>query len=101
MYNASKAAGRSLARTLAADLVGRNIRVNALSPGATDTPIFERLGLSDDQLKALKAFSAEQIPMKRLGRPEELAKAALFLASDDSSYLLGAEIMVDGGQGQL
>jgi len=59
MYNASKAAGRSLARTLAADLVGRNIRVNALSPGATDTPIFERLGLSDDQLKALKASSAE------------------------------------------
>jgi NAD(P)-dependent dehydrogenase (short-subunit alcohol dehydrogenase family) len=81
--------------------VGRNIRVNALSPGATGTPIFERLGLSDDQLKALKAFSAEQIPKKRLGRPEELAKAALFLASDDASYLLGAEIMVDGGQGQL
>jgi NAD(P)-dependent dehydrogenase (short-subunit alcohol dehydrogenase family) len=99
MYNASKAPGRSLARTLAADLVGRNIRVNALSPGVTDTPIFERLGLSDDQLKALKASSAEQIPMKRLGRPEELAKAALFLASDDSSYLLGAEIMVDGRAG--
>jgi NAD(P)-dependent dehydrogenase (short-subunit alcohol dehydrogenase family) len=101
MYNAKKATGRSLARTLAADLVGRNIRVNALSPGATDTSMFDRLGLSGDQLKALKASTAEQIPMKRLGRPEELAKAALFLASDDSSYLLGAEIMVDGGKGQL
>ena len=101
MYNASKAAGRSLARTLAVELVGRNIRVNALSPGATDTPIFERLGLSGEQLKAVKASTAEQIPMKRLGQPEELAKAVLFLASDDSSYLLGAEIMVDGGQGQL
>jgi NAD(P)-dependent dehydrogenase (short-subunit alcohol dehydrogenase family) len=71
------------------------------SRGATDKPIFERLGLSDDQLKALKAFGAEQIPVKRLGGPEELPKAALFLASNDSSYLLGAEIMVDGGQGQL
>jgi NAD(P)-dependent dehydrogenase (short-subunit alcohol dehydrogenase family) len=69
-------------------------RVNALSPGATDTPIFERLGLSEDKLKALKAFSAEQIPMKRLGRPEELAKAALFLAQGVVRILAHKALMI-------
>ncbi|MET0621437.1 MAG: SDR family oxidoreductase [Pyrinomonadaceae bacterium] len=93
VYSASKAALLSLVRTLSADLVGRGIRVNAVSPGPVETPIFGRMGLAEE---AAKGFG-EQVPLKRLGRPEEIAKAVLFLASSDSSFLLGAEIVADGG----
>jgi NAD(P)-dependent dehydrogenase (short-subunit alcohol dehydrogenase family) len=94
--SATKAALRSLARTFSAELLHRRIRVNALSPGNIETPIFEKLGLPVEPQKW-----AEGIPMKRIGRAEEMAKAALFLASDDSSYMAGAELVIDGGKAQI
>lgn len=93
VYSASKAALLSLVRTLSADLAGRRIRVNAVSPGPIETPIFGRMGLPEE---AKQGFS-EQVPLKRLGRPEEIAKTVLFLASSDSSFLVGTEIIADGG----
>lgn len=94
-YNASKAAVRSYARTWTNELAERGIRVNTLSPGPTDTPMFDEV--SDDVRQALTA----QIPLKRLGRPEEVAAAALFLASEESSYIAGAELVIDGGMSQV
>lgn len=97
VYSASKAALLSLVRTLSADLVGRGIRVNAVSPGPVETPIFGKMGLSPEAKdETVKGFS-EQVPLKRLGRPEEIAKAVLFLAGSDSSFLVGTEIVADGG----
>lgn len=90
-YAATKAAVRSYARTWTHELAGRGIRVNTLSPGPTDTPMFD--GADDDVRRALTS----RIPFKRLGRPEEIADAALFLASADSSYVGGADLHVDGG----
>lgn len=101
VYSASKAAVRSLARTLSAELVGRGIRVNTVSPGPIQTPLFGKTGLPQDVAEGLGAALIEMVPMKRLGQPEEIAKAVLFLASDDSSYMLGADLAVDGGQTQL
>jgi len=96
VVSATKAALRSLARTFAAELLHRGIRVNALSPGTIETPIFGKLGLPVET-----AEWAESIPIKRIGTAEEMAKAALFLASSDSSYVLGAELVVDGGKTQI
>jgi NAD(P)-dependent dehydrogenase (short-subunit alcohol dehydrogenase family) len=97
VYSASKAALLSLVRTLSADLVGRGIRVNAVSPGPVETPIFGKMGLPPEAKdETVKGFS-EQVPLKRLGRPEEIAKAVLFLAGSDSSFLVGTEIVADGG----
>jgi NAD(P)-dependent dehydrogenase (short-subunit alcohol dehydrogenase family) len=101
VYSASKAALLSLARTLSADLVGRNIRVNAISPGPVTTPILGRVGLDADALEQVRQRITSHVPLKRFGRPEEIAKAALFLASSDSSFLLGSEIVADGGMSQL
>jgi NAD(P)-dependent dehydrogenase (short-subunit alcohol dehydrogenase family) len=101
VYAATKAAVRSLARSFAAELQPRGIRVNALSPGIIDTPIFDRLGMKDDQVEGLKRDLREQVPMQRLGRPDEIARAAVFLASEDSSYITGAELPISGGLGQL
>jgi len=101
VYAASKAALITLARTLSAELVGRGIRVNAISPGPISTPIFNRLGLPPEVLEETTNNIREQVPMKRFGRPEEIAKTALFLASSDSSFLLGTEIVADGGMSQL
>jgi NAD(P)-dependent dehydrogenase (short-subunit alcohol dehydrogenase family) len=102
VYNAAKAAVRSLGRIFAAELLPRRIRVNTLSPGLTQTPMLSRdIGLSAavrDQIA--KAF-VSKIPAGRLGQASELAKAALFLASDDSAYVIGAELAVDGGLAQL
>ena len=101
VVSASKAAVRSLARTLAAELIDRGIRVNAVSPGAIATPFHVRTGLPADILEAnAKNFSA-MIPMKRFGDASEVAKAVLFLSTSDSSYITGAEIAVDGGITQL
>jgi NAD(P)-dependent dehydrogenase (short-subunit alcohol dehydrogenase family) len=101
VYAATKAAVRSLARSFAAELHPRGIRVNALSPGIIDTPIFDRLGMEDDQVEGLKKALEAQVPMGRLGTPDEVARAAVFLASEDSSYITGAELPVSGGLGQL
>lgn len=90
-YSASKAAVRSYARTWTQELAARGIRVNTLSPGPTNTPMFE--GVGDEVRDAL----TRRIPFGRLGRPEEIASAALFLASDDSSYVGGSDLHVDGG----
>jgi len=101
IYAASKAAVISFARTMSAELVGRGIRVNALSPGPVQTPIYDRLGLPPEQLEEFAENIKSQIPMGRFGEPEEIAKAALFLASSDSSFILGTEIIADGGMSQL
>jgi NAD(P)-dependent dehydrogenase (short-subunit alcohol dehydrogenase family) len=102
IYTAAKAAVRSLARSISVELLARRIRVNVLSPGMTDTPIITREGgppgMTPEQLAGA---ITKTIPLGRRGTPEEMAKAALFLASDDSSYCLGSELMVDGGMTQL
>lgn len=101
VYSASKAALRSLARTLSAELIGRGIRVNAISPGPVATPILDNIGLSETEQKAWQQQVVQEIPLKRFGRPEELASAALFLASSDSSFVVGAELVADGGLTQV
>jgi NAD(P)-dependent dehydrogenase (short-subunit alcohol dehydrogenase family) len=97
IYSASKAALRSLARTAAAELAERGVRVNALSPGPTETGILAKLDMPAGELDAFRTALVERIPQRRLGTPDELARAALFLASDDASFMTGEEIVVDGG----
>ena len=101
VYSATKAAVRSLARTLSAELLDKKIRVNAIAPGPIDTPIFEKLGVPAEAVGEVKEGFASTVPMKRMGSPDEIARAALFLASDDSSFVLGIELVVDGGVAQL
>jgi NAD(P)-dependent dehydrogenase (short-subunit alcohol dehydrogenase family) len=96
-YAASKASVRVIAKSLAAELSPRGIRVNTVVPGATRTPIWERGGRDAATVSAIEAHLNRQIPLGRHGEPEELAKAVLFLASDDASYIQGTEIVVDGG----
>jgi len=101
-YSATKAALRSFTRTLAAELVERNIRVNAVSPGPINTPEgFARMGLSREELDGLMKSIVGQVPMKRVGEPSEIAGVVAFLASADASFMTGAEIPVDGGFGQI
>jgi NAD(P)-dependent dehydrogenase (short-subunit alcohol dehydrogenase family) len=101
VYSATKAAVRSFARTWATDLKQRRIRVNAVSPGSTDTPgLSDLFGSSEAGQQRLKNISTI-VPLGRLGRPDEIAKAVLFLASDDSSYVTGIELFVDGGMAQV
>lgn len=97
VYAACKAALRSLVASLALELISRGIRVNAVSPGPIATPMFDRLGLSDDLNRANRERIQGKSPIRRFGTPEELANAILFLASDDASYMVGEEIVVDGG----
>ncbi len=99
--SASKAAVRSLARTFAAEFVSRGIRVNAVSPGAISTPIYSKLDMPQEAVEALAENIVGQIPMKRFGTSEEIAKVVLFLSTSDSAYILGTEIAVDGGISQL
>lgn len=101
LLSASKAALRSLVRVAASELIEKGIRVNAISPGAIATPLWGKIGLPDEVLKAAGEAITNQIPMKRFGNPEEIAKTVLFLASSDSSYITGNEIVVDGGLNQL
>ncbi|KAB8320180.1 glucose 1-dehydrogenase [Tolypothrix campylonemoides VB511288] len=102
VYSATKAAVRSFARNWTLDLKDRQIRVNAVSPGVTPTPAYNHLwGLSEEQLKELMENLANNIPLGRVGTPDEIAKAVVFLASDDSSFVNGIELFVDGGMAQI
>jgi NAD(P)-dependent dehydrogenase (short-subunit alcohol dehydrogenase family) len=100
-YSASKAAVRSFARTLTAELAPRKIRVNVVSPGPVPTEILRRNGLSAAQLDETLEYLTNLVPMKRVGNPEEVASAVVFLASSDSSYISGVDLKVDGGMGQV
>ena len=100
-YGATKAALRSFVRSFAAELVDQGIRVNAVSPGPIATNVISRNGVGAKQVAQFQAVVAQSIPMKRIGQPEEVAKAVLFLATEDSSFTTGAEIMVDGGINQI
>jgi NAD(P)-dependent dehydrogenase (short-subunit alcohol dehydrogenase family) len=101
VYAATKAAVRSFVRTAATELQSRNIRVNAVAPGPVATPIFGRSGLTEEQIEGFKAGISARVPMHRIGRPEEIAGAVAFLASDDASYITGVELNVDGGMANL
>ena len=96
-YSATKAAVRSLARSFSADLLERKIRVNTLTPGPVDTPVFNSITANAEEAKAMKESFGNFTPVKRIGTPKELAAAALYLASDDSAFMLGAELLLDGG----
>lgn len=100
-YAASKAAVRSFARTMAAGLAERNVRVNAVSPGPVDTGIIDLMFPDSEVAEQARGATIETVPMRRFGRPEEIANAILFLASDEASYITGADVPVDGGQTQL
>ena len=100
-YSATKAALRSLARTAAAELVDRGIRVNTVAPGPIVTPIFGRTGLPQGAIDDFAKSVLTKVPMKRFGQPEEVAGVVAFLASQDASYITGVEINVDGGMGQI
>ena len=98
VYAASKAGVRALGRNFAAELVGRGIRVNVVSPGCVETPIINRTpGLPPEAIPALRAEMINNTPMHRLGDPDEIARAALFLASDEASFITGIDMLVDGG----
>ena len=101
VYAASKAAIRSFARTWTLDLQGRNIRVNAISPGPTRTPGVKGLARTEGEWQQLSAAVAATVPLGRMADPDEIAKAVVFLASDESSYVIGIELFVDGGQAQI
>jgi NAD(P)-dependent dehydrogenase (short-subunit alcohol dehydrogenase family) len=101
VHSATKAAVRSFARTWTTDLKDRRIRVNALSPGSTDTPGLDNLLASSETGQQRKKMIASSVPLGRFGTPDEIAKAVVFLASNDSSYITGTELFVDGGFAQV
>ena len=101
VYSATKAAVRSFARSWTVDLKGRKIRVNTLSPGPIETPAFDNLAPTEEERAKVKAGLVAGVPMGRMGQPDEIAKAAVFLASDDSSFVTGIELFVDGGMAQI
>jgi len=101
VYSATKAAVRSFARTWSADLKGRDIRINAISPGVIDTPAYRLIGLDETQLAGWFAEAANTAPLGRNGVPADVAKVVSFLASDDSRFIAGSEIFVDGGIAQI
>jgi len=101
VYSASKAAIRSFARTWTVDLKHRKIRVNTISAGPIDTPIFDSISQSEEEINQIKANLVAAVPMGRMGSPDEIAKVVSFLASDDSSYITGIELCADGGMAQI
>ena len=98
VYGATKAAVRALSRSFSAELMEQNVRVNTLSPGPIDTPLFTKMEVSPDELATM---IENTIPLKRIGKPEEIGQAAVFLASDASAYIVGSELVVDGGHSQI
>ena len=101
VYAATKAAIRSLARTLTAELAAKGIRVNAVAPGLIDTDLIRKVGLSEAAIEQINAQAHAQIPLRRSGSAEEVARTVLFLASDDAAYVTGVELTVDGGWTQV
>lgn len=103
IYSATKGAFLTLAKTLSAELLPRKIRVNAVSPGPVVTPLHtaDKMGVTNDQIAQMGESIAKQVPIGRFGRPEEIAKVVTFFASDDSSFILGAELIADGGMSTL
>jgi NAD(P)-dependent dehydrogenase (short-subunit alcohol dehydrogenase family) len=97
VYGASKAALLSLTRTLSGELISRGIRVNAVSPGPISTPLYGKLGFSEADLRSVAASIQSQVPAGRFGMPSEIASAIVFLASDESAYTVGSELLIDGG----
>jgi NAD(P)-dependent dehydrogenase (short-subunit alcohol dehydrogenase family) len=100
-YAATKAAVRSYSRTWAAEFKDSGIRVNTLSPGPTDTPILDSQAATPEEAAAIRQYYAKHTPMLRLGQPEGLANAALFVTSDESSFMTGSDMVVDGGIGTV
>jgi NAD(P)-dependent dehydrogenase (short-subunit alcohol dehydrogenase family) len=100
LYGAAKAAVIYLAKGFSSDLLDRKIRANVITPGTTDTPAFDKF-VPAEQMEAVKKHFADQMPIGRIGQPTDIGKTAVFLASDDSSFMLGAEILVDGGMTYL
>jgi NAD(P)-dependent dehydrogenase (short-subunit alcohol dehydrogenase family) len=98
VYGATKAALLNMAKTLSAEVLGRGIRVNAVSPGPIETPLYDKLGIPDAYRDQVNKYIAASIPLGRFGTPEKVAKAVLYLASDESRWTLGTEIVVDGGR---
>jgi NAD(P)-dependent dehydrogenase (short-subunit alcohol dehydrogenase family) len=101
VYAACKAALRSLVQSLGLELIGRGIRVNAISPGPITTPMWGKFGMPDEAMRAVQEDVQRKSPIKRFGEAGEVARVALFLASEDSSYVVGQEIVVDGGMSLL
>jgi NAD(P)-dependent dehydrogenase (short-subunit alcohol dehydrogenase family) len=101
VYAATKAALLSLAKTLSGELIERGIRVNAISPGPIATPLYSKFDLTEEQAKELAKSVLAQVPVKRFGNASEIAKAVIFLASDEASFTIGAELQIDGGMGTL
>lgn len=97
VYGASKAALVSLARTLSGELISRGIRVNVVSPGPISTPLYSKLGFAEADLKAVASSIQAQVPAGRFGSPSEIARAFVFLASDESAFTVGGELLIDGG----
>ncbi len=101
IYSASKGALRAYQRVLTSEVKSRGIRVNAIAPGPIDTPIYDKMGLPEDVVEEMGKGFAQQVPLGRFGTSEEVSKAALFLASEDASYINGIELEVDGGLSQI
>lgn len=97
VYTATKAAVNSFARSLTNELAPRGVRINVVNPGPIETPIFDRMGMDADSTKGMVMHITSQVPLGRMGNPEEIADVVLFLTSDDSSYVHGASLLVDGG----
>jgi len=101
VYAASKAALISLAKTLSAELIERGVRVNVVSPGPVSTPLYDRFGMSAEQLAGMAAAIQAQVPLRRFGSPDEVASAVLYLSSPNAAFIVGTELIVDGGMSQL
>ena len=101
VYSATKAAVRSFARSWTSDLKDRKIRVNVISPGPIETPILDGLGDTEEQRQGIRSYMTSIVPLGRIGQPDEIGKTAVFLASDDASFVAGVELFVDGGAAQV